>query len=299
LRSGDTIRELVFTVDVEDWPNSTLGLERPITGRFLAGLDQILSLLDAAGGRATFFILGAVAEKFPEAARAVAEAGHDVGAHGFTHAPVYALNRGSFREDLRRVGETLGDVAGVKPVYYRAPDFSIDAASLWALEVLAEEGYVADSSIFPIRGRRYGIPWWPREPREVTLPGGLSIVELPLPTLELLGVRVPAAGGGYTRVMPYGVLKAVLSRGAASGRPQVHYCHPYELDGNEVAAYRQSMSFKTRLSQSVGRRGMFSKLKRVLTTFKAISIKEFLSTHKLGRYEIPQGAVEAHTDLNL
>lgn len=299
MHSGETKRELVFTVDVEDWANSTLGLERPITDRFLAGLDQILSLLDAAGGRATFFILGAAAEKFPEAARAIAEAGHDAGAHGFTHAPVYSLSRGSFREDLRRVGETLADVTGVKPVHYRAPDFSIDAASLWALEVLAEEGYVADSSIFPIRGRRYGIPWWPREPGRVALPGGLSIVELPLPTLELLGARFPAAGGGYTRVMPYGVLKAVLSRGAASGRPQVHYCHPYELDGNEVAAYRHSMSLRTRFSQGVGRRGMFTKLKRVLTVFKAISIKEFLSTRKIGQYEIPQGALEAHTDLNL
>lgn len=275
---------LVFTVDVEDWANSTLGLDRPITGRFLAGLDKILLLLSAAGGKATFFILGAAAEKFPEAARAVVEAGHDVGAHGFNHAAVHSLDRGRFREDLRRVGGTLAGITGVKPVYYRAPDFSINTASLWALEVLAEEGYVADSSIFPIRSRRYGIPWWPREPKTVLLRHSLSIVELPLPTLLILGSRFPAPGGGYTRVLPYGVLKALLRFGQRDGWPPIQYCHPYELDSDEIADYRRSMSVKMRFSQSLGRRGMFSKLKRILRDFKAISITEFLNISKIKPY---------------
>jgi polysaccharide deacetylase family protein (PEP-CTERM system associated) len=293
LDKGETKPELIFTVDVEDWANSSLGLERPITDRFLVGLDKILSLLDRAGGRGTFFVLGAAAEKFPQAARAIAAAGHDVGAHGFAHAPVYAFEREGFREDLRRVGGTLADITGAQPVYYRAPDFSINAASLWALDVLAEEGYVADSSIFPIKGRRYGIPWWPREPRDVELPGGRRIVELPLPTLAFPGMRVPAAGGGYSRVMPYGILKAVLAKGAPSGKPRVLYCHPYELDDGEIAAYRHEMSFKTRFSQGVGRRGMYSKLKKVLAQFKAISVHEYITTYKISIYEIPQDVVTA------
>jgi polysaccharide deacetylase family protein (PEP-CTERM system associated) len=283
---------LIFTVDVEDWANSTLGPAWPITDRFLVGLYRILSLLDAADGKGTFFILGAAAEKFPEAARAVAAAGHDMGAHGFGHAAVDTLDRGRFREDLRRVGGTLADVTGVRPVYYRAPDFSVDATSLWALEVLAEEGYVADSSIFPMPGSRYGIPWWPGEPREVLLPGGRSIYELPLATLKLLGVRFPAVGGGYTRVTPYGLLRAVMRREARAGWPGVYYCHPYELDYGEVAAYRCNMSLKTRLSQGVGRRGMFSKLQQLLRDFEAIGVSDFLRTAELRAYSPPGNAGE-------
>jgi polysaccharide deacetylase family protein (PEP-CTERM system associated) len=277
---------LVFTVDVEDWANSTLGPERPITARFLKGLYRILSLLEEADAKGTFFILGAAAAKFPEAARAVAAAGHDVAAHGYNHVPAYSLDRGSFREELRRVGDCLAGITGVKPRYYRAPDFSVDADSLWALEILAEEGYAVDSSIFPFRGRRYGIRWWPREPRSVLLRGGLSIVELPLPTIEVLGVRLPAAGGGYTRVMPYRALKAVLSAGVRGGWPLVHYCHPYELDEEEISAYRRTMPLKTRFSQGIGRKGMFSKINRMLTDFKVVSITEFLNIYKISIYEL-------------
>lgn len=282
---------LVFTVDVEDWANATLGPERPISARFLKGLHRILSLLEEADAKATFFILGAAAAKFPEAARVVAAAGHDVAAHGYDHVPAYSLGRVRFREELRRVGDCLAGITGVKPRYYRAPDFSVDAESLWALEILAEEGYAVDSSIFPFRGRRYGIRWWPREPRSVILRGGLSIVELPLPTFEVLRVRLPAAGGGYTRVMPYRALKAVLSAGARGGWPRVHYCHPYELDEDEISAYRRSMSLKMRFSQGIGRRGIFSKLDRMLTDFKVISISEFLTSSKLSTYELDKRTV--------
>ncbi|NIT36478.1 MAG: DUF3473 domain-containing protein [candidate division Zixibacteria bacterium] len=292
MNKGESKPPLVFTVDVEDWANSTLGPERPITDRFLEGLCRILSLLEEAGAKGTFFILGAAAAKFPEAARAVAAAGHDVAAHGYNHVPAYSLGRKRFREELRRVGDCLAGITGVKPRYYRAPDFGVGADSLWVLEVLAEEGYAVDSSIFPFRGRRYGIRWWPREPRNVLLAGGLSIVELPLPTFEVLGVRLPAAGGGYTRVTPYRALKAVLSAGVRGGWARVHYCHPYELDEDEISAYRHNTSLKMRFSQRLGRRGTFSKLNRMITDFKVISIKEFLNTYKINTYEPDKKAFE-------
>ncbi|MGD8718425.1 MAG: polysaccharide deacetylase family protein [Candidatus Zixiibacteriota bacterium] len=284
MTNADLKQAFIFTVDVEDWGNSTLGSTWPITGRFLAGLYSILELLEDAGGKGTFFILGAAAGKYPEAVRAVAAAGHDVAAHGYEHAAVNALDPERFREDLRRVGGTLADITGARPVYYRAPDFSIDAASLWALDALAEEGFVADSSIFPIRGRRYGIPWWPPEAREVLLPGGRSLVELPLPTLQSPGVKIPAVGGGYTRVTPYSVLRAVLKRRARAGRPGVYYCHPYELDAEEIAAYRDHMPLRTRLSQGTGRRGMHSKLRRLFRDFRTLAVSEFLGSAELETY---------------
>jgi polysaccharide deacetylase family protein (PEP-CTERM system associated) len=201
--------------------------------RVAASAGRLLDLFDRTGSRATFFVLGWVAERHPELVQEIASRGHEIACHGYGHEIVYEIGPERFREDLRRARAAIEDATGVKVEGYRAPSFSITERSLWALEILAEEGFRFDSSIFPIRHYRYGIPEFDRRPLRLDLPNGASLREFPLTTLELGPLRLPLAGGAYLRFLPPALFRWGLSRLERADVPSVLYLHPWEIDAEQ------------------------------------------------------------------
>ncbi|HXK23553.1 MAG TPA: XrtA system polysaccharide deacetylase [Myxococcota bacterium] len=191
---------------------------------------RLLDAFEEHGRRATFFVLGWVAERRPALVREIAARGHEIACHGFGHELVYEIGPERFREDLKRARAAIEDAAGARVEGYRAPSFSITQRSLWALEILAEEGFRFDSSIFPVRHYRYGIPDFEQRPVELRLPNGLSIREFPLTTLDVGPVRLPLAGGAYLRFLPPSIFRWGLCRLADAREPSVLYLHPWEID---------------------------------------------------------------------
>jgi polysaccharide deacetylase family protein (PEP-CTERM system associated) len=221
-----------LTVDFEDWYH---GLEIPQTewatfeDRILHSGRLLLDILDEAGTRATFFVLGPVAVRHPQLIRAIARAGHEIATHGCSHALVYRQGPTAFKEDVRHSLNLLEALTARPVLGHRAPFFSITSTSLWALNVLAELGIRYDSSIFPIRNYRYGIEDAIRWPHEVDLPEG-KLLEFPISTCRVRGRNVPAAGGAYFRIYPYRVTRRALASVNRAGYPAVFYLHPWELD---------------------------------------------------------------------
>ncbi|MFH0946713.1 MAG: XrtA system polysaccharide deacetylase [Planctomycetota bacterium] len=179
--------------------------------------------------KATFFFLGWVAERDKGLVREVHAAGHEVASHGMSHQMAGELGPDRFREEARRSREILEDAIGGKVHGFRASTFSITRATAWALEILVEEGYRYDSSIFPVRHDRYGYPEFSRVAVRVDTPSG-SLIEIPLLTLRCLGMNLPAAGGGYLRLLPLALIRRALSAMNRDGHPGVLYLHPWEFD---------------------------------------------------------------------
>jgi polysaccharide deacetylase family protein (PEP-CTERM system associated) len=257
----------ILTFDVEDWPQSTLDPALPITSRVRDNTCRILDLLGGAGVRATFFVLGLVAELFPALLRRVRDEGHELATHGYSHLPVYAMGMEEFRADLRRSVALIESAAGAKVLGYRAPDFSIPEDALWSLEILAEEGLAYDSSIFPFSGPRYGLRSAFRAPWRVRCVANPKFVELPLTTLGCLGLRIPAAGGGYFRLFPYPIARAAIASLNRTGSPATTYLHPYEIDTGEMASLTRPIPLRLRISQGLLRGSVERKLHRLLHDF--------------------------------
>jgi polysaccharide deacetylase family protein (PEP-CTERM system associated) len=225
-----------LTVDVEDYYHVS-GFEGCVDRadwdrfepRIVASTHKILDALDAASVRATFFILGWVAERQPGLVRDISAAGHEIGCHSYWHRLIYEQTPAAFREDVRRVRGALQNLVGRPVVAYRAPSFSITRRSLWALDVLIEEGFRYDSSIFPTRHDRYGLPGAPLAPHRIVRPAG-EIREFPMPVYRGLGYPLPVGGGGYFRLYPYAVTRHGLRAINAAGRPFAVYVHPWEFD---------------------------------------------------------------------
>jgi polysaccharide deacetylase family protein (PEP-CTERM system associated) len=253
-----------FTVDVEDWYQSCVDYDAPITERVVRNVHRIVEILDEFRVKATFFVQGRVAETFPKLLQELVEEGHEVQSHGHTHRPLSGMNRIELRAELERARHTVEDAAGVSVTAFRAQDFSIGAENLWALDVLAEVGFTVDSSIFPIRTPRYGIAGWPLGPHEVALPGGGQILEVPVAVWKTGPWRIPVAGGGYFRFAPAGLLTRAL-RSIAAVRPAVVYCHPYEFNATELEDYRGAASARLLYSQGLGRDSFVRRIRQLLT----------------------------------
>jgi polysaccharide deacetylase family protein (PEP-CTERM system associated) len=197
--------------------------------RIEASTHKILAALERAGTQATFFLLGWVADRHRNLVRDIQAAGHEIGCHGYWHRLIYRQTPTEFREDLCRARDVLQDIAGERITAYRAPCFSITPRSLWALDVLIEEGFRIDSSIFPTRHDRYGIAGARTEPHCLHRPAG-DLWEFPLPIRRVFGFPLPVGGGGYFRLYPYGLTRRALRSINAAGQPFVTYLHPWELD---------------------------------------------------------------------
>jgi len=210
------------SIDRKDWNNYPLRVER--------NTQRLLELFDNNGIKVTFFVLGWVAERVPHLVSEIAAMGHEVACHGYSHQLVYDQTVEEFREETLRSKSLLEDIAQVPVRGYRAASYSITQRSLWALDVLAEAGFTYDSSIFPIRHDRYGMPGTPETPYQLKSPAGQSIVEFPLSTARLFGMHLPVAGGGYFRLYPYRLTKFGLSRINSNNHPFIFYMHPWEID---------------------------------------------------------------------
>jgi polysaccharide deacetylase family protein (PEP-CTERM system associated) len=198
--------------------------------RVCRNTERILELFAEADVRGTFFVLAWVAERFPGLVRTIASLGHEIASHGYGHRLVYDLTPEEFRRDVSRAKRTLEDMTGTPVVGFRAPSYSITGRSAWALDVLVEEGYVYDASIFPIRHDRYGMPSAPRHPHLLRRPRG-PLVEAPPSTVRWMGQNFPVAGGGYFRHLPAEWTRWGISRiNRAEGCPAVFYLHPWEID---------------------------------------------------------------------
>jgi len=240
-----------------------------IPSRLEIGVETILDALRGARVRATFFVLGWIAERHGEIVRRVAGEGHEIAAHGYDHRLVYDLSPEEFRADLRRTLGLLAPLAG--PVQgYRAPSFSITARSLWAFRVLAEEGFLYDSSIFPVRHPRYGIPDAPRfiHRREE------GIVEFPLTTVRAFGRNLPVAGGGYFRLLPYLLTRDAIDRVNRAGEPAVLYLHPWEFDPGQPVVPGAGLVNRFRHRVNLGRTE--ARLRRLLAERRFAPLREVL-----------------------
>jgi polysaccharide deacetylase family protein (PEP-CTERM system associated) len=251
------VESAVSVVRRSDWPT--------YAPRVQINTRRILDLLDGVTVKATFFVLGWVAEREPDLVREIRDRGHELACHSFAHRLVYAMTRQEFREDVRRAKAAIEDAAGVAVVGYRAPTFSIVRRSIWALDVLAEEGFEYDSSIFPIHHDRYGMPRAPRFPHLVRVAGDRMLAEFPMTTLTVGGTRLPFSGGGYFRLLPYRVIhSAIRWINAREHQPALVYLHPWELDPGQPRLDIRGLS---RFRQYVNLSTTESKLRRLLANF--------------------------------
>lgn len=200
--------------------------------RVQVNTEKLLELLDKRGVHATFFVLGWVAERYPALVRRIASAGHEVASHGYAHELITSQTPVVFREDIRKAKGILESILSQPVLGYRAPSFSITRDTMWATQILVEEGYIYDSSIFPVLHDRYGVPSANPELHQLLTTSGL-LWEVPPSTVKCLGVRLPVAGGGYFRLYPYAVLRALLRKLEGEGSPLVMYMHPWEFDPDQ------------------------------------------------------------------
>lgn len=221
-----------LTIDFEDWYQ---GLEIPHTewdgfeDRITFAGDKLLQILDDAGVKATFFILGYIAEKHPEIVKRIEADGHEVGTHGFSHSLIYRQTPEVFRSEMSRAVGFLQDLTGRPVLGHRAPFFSITKESLWALDILGSLGIRYDSSIFPVLNYRYGIADAPRFPYEIEC-NGFKFTEFPISTLKVGKMTIPISGGAYFRIYPYPLTRQFLRAANRDGKPFTFYLHPWELD---------------------------------------------------------------------
>jgi len=239
---------------------------------------RLLELFEKYQTKATFFVLGWVAERNQQLITDIAGAGHEIACHGYSHQLIYNQSRELFRDETRR-SKLLLEAIIQKPVLgYRAASYSITDSSKWALDILLEEGFTYDSSIFPIHHDRYGIANAVEYPHNIETPKGSTIVEFPLSTARLLGFKLPVAGGGYFRLYPYLVTKLGLSRINQSNRPYIFYLHPWEIDPEQPRVKSNILS-SFRHYNNLDKCEM--RLERLLQDFEFSTVVDVLEKQKL------------------
>ena len=273
MRAPLTARRVVvnaLSVDVEDyfqvwalspWFPRSMWDKTPC--RIERNLDVILTLLHEAGARATFFTLGWIAERHPDAIRRIAAAGHEVASHGYAHCRANELDRDAFYADIHLAKTILEDVAGVEVRGYRAPSFSISTETEWAHDCILQAGYRYSSSVYPIRHDHYGIPDAPR----FAYRSRPELLEVPITTTRLLSRNWPAGGGGYFRLLPYAVSRWSIERvNEVEAQPAIFYFHPWELDPDQPRV--PGVGMKTRMRHYLNLDQTEHRLRRLLNDFR-------------------------------
>lgn len=270
-----------LTIDVEEWFD-ICGLKQKIRpedyeydgDKLVRNVAELLSLLEQNKVRATFFILGETARKYPQAVKMIDDRGHEIATHGFSHRLIYDLSPDEFREDLKKSISILKEITAKEVIGHRAPSFSITKDSLWAFKILREEGIRYDCSVFPISHPRYGIEQAKRFPY-LTDEG---VMEFPLSTVDILGKNFPVAGGAYLRILPYHVTRWGIKKINSRWQPAQIYLHSWEIDCNQP---RLKIPWMRRFTHSVNLKTTLNKLKSLLGDFEFAPVKEVL---KIGGY---------------
>jgi polysaccharide deacetylase family protein (PEP-CTERM system associated) len=267
----------VFSVDLEEYFqvqafDGVVGRDEwsLIPSRVQASTERILDLLDAAGATATFFTLGWIADRHPGLVRQIAERGHEIASHGYGHELLTRMGADEFRQDLRRSRQALENAVSRPVLGYRAPTFSLVPETAWAFDVLIEEGFEYDSSMFPIRRRGYGFPGANPDVHTLVRPAG-RLLEIPMTTTVVAGLRLPAAGGGWFRQLPYGLTRSGFRQCEREGRTGMFYIHPWELDPEQP---RMPVPLLQRVRHYRGLRRMEDRLARLLREFRFTSVRE-------------------------
>lgn len=270
-----------FTVDVEEYFQvSALESRVPrsqwavLESRIACSVERLLGILEDSAVHGTFFVLGWVAERAPELIRLIAASGHEVASHGWDHRRVTQQSPAEFRDSVERSRKLLEDVTGTPVSGFRAPSFSIVRGYEWALDILLEEGYTYDSSLFPIHRPGYGYPGVPRDPHWIQRPGG-RLAEIPPATIHRLGVTLPAGGGAYFRLLPYGLVRGALREAERRQVPATFYIHPWELDPDQP---RLDVSLSTRIRHYGGLATTESRLRKLLNEFRFAPIARTFAT---------------------
>jgi polysaccharide deacetylase family protein (PEP-CTERM system associated) len=262
------VQAFAEVVSPADWDGFSTRVER--------NTYRLLDLLEQRRIRATFFILGWVAERCPALVHEIFKAGHEIGSHGFGHQMISRGNEKSFRDDINRAKDIIEGQLGTEIRSYRAPSYSITAKTAWALDVLAEVGFDRDSSIFPVYHDNYGIPDAPRFPHYKCLRNGARIMEFPPSTVALWGTNLPVAGGGYLRLLPYGVTAWAIRRiNETELQPAMVYLHPWELDPEQP---RVSAGWRSQFRHYQNLRTTESKLTRLLDEFSWAPMSDVLES---------------------
>lgn len=244
------------SIDRRNWDALPCRIER--------NMEVILSMLDEANVKATFFTLGWIAERYPGVVRGIIDNGHELASHGYGHQRASDLDREQFRQDVDRAKKILEDQSGQAVRGYRAPSFSINGRNRWAIDVLEETGHRYSSSIFPVKHDHYGMPDAPRHPWQPNGKDGLW--ELPPTTVPLMGRNLPAAGGGWFRLMPYGVSRWLINQvNTKEQSPCMFYFHPWEIDPDQPR--QLGAGFKSRFRHYVNLKHMQGKLRYLLNDF--------------------------------
>jgi polysaccharide deacetylase family protein (PEP-CTERM system associated) len=264
-----------LTIDFEDWYQ---GLEIPpaqwsgFEDRIELSGRRILSVLAEFDAKATFFVLGHVADSHPELVREIAAQGHEIGTHGQSHTLVYELTPEAFRAEIRGSVDVLEALGGQPVTGFRAPFFSITKDSLWALDVLIEEGLRYDSSIFPVNNYRYGIPGSQQWPYVIARPAG-KLAEFPVSTWSRAKLKIPVAGGAYFRIYPYAFTRAAFRSINAQGRPVTFYLHPWEVDPDHP---RVPLPRRIGILHYWNLRATEGRLRRLLADFRFAPMRDVL-----------------------
>lgn len=266
-----------FTIDLEDWFCSVnmhpLMAEESWDGcelRVVESTRNLLNLLRSHRIRGTVFVLGWIAEKVPFLIKEIEQDGHEIGTHGYSHAPITRLTESTFRQDLERALAVTQRLVGQRIIGFRAPSFTITKRTLWALEIIKEHGLLYDSSVYPFGMHPdYGLPGSPLTPYRCRN----SVIEVPLACAELMGVRVPCAGGAYFRLYPYRLFRWLLRSCNQNGRPAVFYIHPWEIDPGQS---RQPLPVFKAFRHYVNLHRTLGRLRRLLADFEFTSVRELL-----------------------
>jgi polysaccharide deacetylase family protein (PEP-CTERM system associated) len=267
----------IFSVDVEEYfqVHAFEGLVPPekwgaYPSRLASVTDRLLEMLDRHNATGTFFVLGWVAERYAPIVRKIAAAGHEIASHGWWHRRITDMTPEEFRQDIRSSKQALEHLISQPVMGYRAPSFSLTPGHEWAFDVLLEEGYRYDSSLFPIRRSGYGYPDSPPVPHYIQRPGGV-LLEFPLSTTYWRGIRLPAAGGGYFRLLPYALTRRAFREHTNAGIPGTFYIHPWELDPQQP---RIARSWLTRVRHYGGLASTESRLELLLSEFSFTSVAQ-------------------------
>jgi polysaccharide deacetylase family protein (PEP-CTERM system associated) len=265
-----------FTVDLEEWfqgltsTNPLVDQWPSFESRVVPATRRLLAILQEYDVKATFFVLGYVADQHPQLIEEIVSAGHEIGVHGYFHRFVFKMTPAEFGQELDQSIEAIYRITGEMPYGHRAPYFSINQDTPWAFDVLASRGFHYDSSVFPTRNMLYGYPAAPRFPYLVA---GHELYEFPATTMLFAGRRWPIAGGFYSRVLPYRIIRYGLQQVNNQNKPAIIYIHPWELDTGQKYG---KVTFRERITHYYGRAGLEQKLHKLFTDFQFGSIQELL-----------------------